>query len=212
MQLIQHQFSGIVATDRNFLLGFNSVQKYRLPWKFGTIAGDTEFFRKTTAGHVLLMGRKTALGIGCLLPGRLSLVLSRKPFLDLGGVRLERPGSSLPACKTAGFVLPGWDELLEFLPKTSQPIYLLGGAEMFKESLRRSLLKELFFTFVDASIETSLDFCQQEAKEPVYLPDNLQTWIRHKLQTEQPIVNIAKNQNNLYSARIYHFDEIPESL
>ena len=206
------QLSGIVATDRNFLLGFNSAQKCCLPWEVGAIAGDMEFFRKTTAGRVLLMGRKTALGIGRLLPGRLSLILSHQPFLDLGSVRLTQPISPLPACKTAGFVLPGWDELLEFLPKTSQPIYLLGGAEMFQEAAQRSLLKELFFTFVDASIETSLDFCQQEEKEPVYLPDNLQTWIQRKLQTEQPIMNIAKDQNNLYSARIYHFDEIPESL
>ena len=144
MQLIQHQFSGIVATDRNFLLGFNSVQKYRLPWKFGTIAGDTEFFRKTTAGHVLLMGRKTALGIGRLLPGRLSLILSHQPFLDLGSVRLTQPISPLPACKTAGFVLPGWDELLEFLPKTSQPIYLLGGAEMFQRSRTAQLAQGAF--------------------------------------------------------------------
>ena len=187
------------------------------------MARDMEFFRKTTAGRPLVMGRKTALGIGRLLPGRLSLVLSRKPFLELGGVRLGRPGQPgwghnprSPVPKTAGFVLQGWDELLEFLPQVWAPVraayappaYVIGGAQILEESVQRGRLKELFFTLVDASlVDASLTSSQDG--EPVYLTGNLRAWIQHKLQTEKPLVEIEKDQNNQYPARIYHFCGIP---
>lgn len=209
------QICGIVASGRDFLLGFNSAQKYDLPWAAGAMADDMKFFRKTTAGRVLLMGRKTALGIGRLLPGRLSLVLSRKPSLHLGGMELERPNglasAGLPSPgETAGFLLPCWDALLEFLIQAmaayGPPAYLIGGAEMLEGALQRGLLKELFFTFVDAAADTPVE------GKPVYLPSRLRTWIQQKLPTEKPILTIRENKNNLHQARIYYLKEIPKNL
>lgn len=46
----------------------------RIPWH---LPEDFKWFKATTLGHVLVMGRKTFESIGRALPGRLNIVLTR---------------------------------------------------------------------------------------------------------------------------------------
>ena len=46
----------------------------KIPWH---LPEDFKFFKQTTMGHILLMGRKTFESIGRPLPGRETIVLSR---------------------------------------------------------------------------------------------------------------------------------------
>ena len=51
--------------------------EWKIPWH---IAEDFKHFRETTAGHPIIMGRKTFESIGRILPGRENIVLTRGEF------------------------------------------------------------------------------------------------------------------------------------
>lgn len=61
----------VVAMDRNGVIGKDGD----LPWR---LSSDLRRFKKITMGHALVMGRKTFESIGRPLPGRQTIVLSRK--------------------------------------------------------------------------------------------------------------------------------------
>jgi dihydrofolate reductase len=59
----------------------NAIGKHNgLPWN---LPEDMRFFKKTTLGKPVLMGRKTYESLGKPLPGRLNIVISGKTDLDL---------------------------------------------------------------------------------------------------------------------------------
>lgn len=64
--------SAIVAVSDNDVIG----NKGQIPWK---LPADSAFVSKTTMGHPLIMGSATHDSIGRVLPGRLNVVISRRP-------------------------------------------------------------------------------------------------------------------------------------
>lgn len=65
-------YSMIVACDKNFLIGKGD----ELPWK---CEEDMAWFVQKTRHKAILMGSKTANGIGTVLPGRFNIVLTNDP-------------------------------------------------------------------------------------------------------------------------------------
>jgi hypothetical protein len=51
-------------------------------------AGDFKYFKATTLGKPIIMGRKTWDSLGRPLPGRLNIVVSRQPGLQLAGAEV----------------------------------------------------------------------------------------------------------------------------
>ncbi len=66
----------IVAADENNAIGIHNA----LPWH---LPEDMKFFKRTTLGKPIIMGRKTFESLGKPLPGRLNIVLSRDTELSL---------------------------------------------------------------------------------------------------------------------------------
>ena len=66
-------FKAIAAMSENRVIGRGK----EIPWH---IPEDFKWFKETTMGHVLVMGRLTFESIGKALPGRETLVLSRGNF------------------------------------------------------------------------------------------------------------------------------------
>ena len=74
-----------------------------IPWH---LPEDFRWFKQTTMGHVLVMGRRTFESIGRPLPGRTTLVLSRSGFVHpgvetvrtLGEIRLRVPDREVFIC------------------------------------------------------------------------------------------------------------------
>ncbi len=60
----------IVAMAENGVIGRDGD----LPWH---IPADLKFFKETTTGHPIVMGRKTHQSIGRALPGRTNIVMTR---------------------------------------------------------------------------------------------------------------------------------------
>ncbi len=70
-------FKAIAAMSRNRVIGNGN----QIPWH---LPEDFQWFKATTSGHVIVMGRKTFESIGKPLPNRETIVLSRSAFLYSG--------------------------------------------------------------------------------------------------------------------------------
>jgi dihydrofolate reductase len=120
----------IAAIGRNRAIGLAN----RLPWR---IPEDFAFFKETTMGHVLVMGRRTHESIGRPLPGRTTVVLSRSGF--------AAPGVT---------VVGSWEALGDIEP--ARTLFLAGGAQLYAEAL--PWCTELLLTHVDQAPEADAFF------------------------------------------------------
>lgn len=79
------QLIAVVAMTEQRVIGSNG----KLPWH---LPEDLKFFKKTTTGHPIVMGRSTFESIGRPLPNRRNLVLTRDPEWSHADVEvLHRP-------------------------------------------------------------------------------------------------------------------------
>jgi dihydrofolate reductase len=100
----------IVATDTQRGIGINN----QLPWR---LPEDLAFFKRTTSGHPIIMGRKTFESIGRPLPNRRNIVITRNPAWRHDGVEAV---TSLDAAAN----LVGDTEA-----------FIIGGAQIYGEAL-----------------------------------------------------------------------------
>jgi dihydrofolate reductase len=98
------RLSLVVAAARNDVIGLRG----KIPWR---LPDDQLFFKTVTTGHCVVMGRKTFDSIGRPLPGRINLVLSRRPhepvdqvefFLDLPAALAWARAQNVAECFIAG--------------------------------------------------------------------------------------------------------------
>lgn len=65
-----------VAVGENFAIGKNNQLLWHMP-------ADLKFFKQTTSGHTVVMGRKTFDSVGRPLPNRRNIVITRDPDLKI---------------------------------------------------------------------------------------------------------------------------------
>jgi len=115
---------GIAAVDRKGAIGKGG----KLPWHY---SADMKFFRETTSGHAVVMGRKTWLTIGKPLKNRLNIVLSRDTDIE--------PQESL-------IVFSDIESVLSFNKSLSTDLFVIGGAqiyEAFREHIEKWIITEM---------------------------------------------------------------------
>ena len=115
---------GIVAMTRDRVIGRDGT----LPWH---LPGDLKFFKRTTHGHPIVMGRATYESIGRPLPGRRNVVLTRNADWQADGVE----------------VIHHPDDLRKWLSEDT--VFVIGGAEIYTAML--DMLDELIVTWVHES-------------------------------------------------------------
>jgi dihydrofolate reductase len=118
---------GIVAVDRRDAIGKDG----KLPWHY---SADMKFFRDTTTGNAVVMGRKTWLSLAKPLKNRMNIVLSRQADLE--------PHESLLVFRDA-------ESVLSFGASLTTDLYVIGGAETYKTFLshiQRWLITEVPLT------------------------------------------------------------------
>ena len=99
----------IWAMDENRVIG----KENQLPWH---LPADLQFFKKTTMGHPIAMGRKTHESIGKPLPGRENIIITRNnEYISEG-------------CT----VLYSVQELIHYAKQLDEEVFIIGGAEIFK--------------------------------------------------------------------------------
>ena len=104
---------GIAAVDRKGAIGKGG----KLPWHY---SADMKFFRETTTGHAVVMGRKTWLTIGKPLKNRLNIVLSRDSNIE--------PQESL-------IVLSDIESVISFNNSLTTDLFVIGGAQIYNAFL-----------------------------------------------------------------------------
>ncbi len=124
----------IVAMAENRVIGNAGTIPWHLP-------EDFKFFKATTMGHAILMGRKTYDSIGKPLPGRENIVLSRTMPVT--------PGVT---------VIRSIDELKE--PTDGRDLFVIGGEEIYRLLLPR--VQELYVTKVPRTIDGDTRFPEYE--------------------------------------------------
>ncbi len=116
----------IVAMSANRVIG----REGRLPWHYPE---DLKFFKRTTLGHPIVMGRATFDSIGRPLPGRQNIVLSRT-MPPREGVTVIRDIAELPqVCGDA------------------ETVFVIGGARVFEDLLPQC--DGLYLTFINEDYE-----------------------------------------------------------
>lgn len=118
-------FKAIAAMAENRVIGCGG----KIPWH---LPDDFKWFKQTTLGNTLLMGRKTFESIGRPLPGRVTLVLSRG-VVDFPGATRIADWKSIP------------QELIQ------GEIFVAGGAEIYGQTLLHC--SDLYLTLVKKNPE-----------------------------------------------------------
>src|SRR5687767_12568304 len=80
-QRLMSRLIAIVAMTPEHVIGRNGT----LPWH---LPEDLAFFKRTTSGYPIVMGRKTYESIGRPLPKRRNIVLTRDPAWSAPGVEV----------------------------------------------------------------------------------------------------------------------------
>jgi dihydrofolate reductase len=104
----------------------------RIPWH---LPEDFKWFKQMTTGQVIIMGRKTFESIGKPLPGRTTIVLTRRPTAipgvltacDLGKIDFHDPAV------------------------VGRKMFICGGAQIYEQSL--PLCSDLYLTLVKQVVE-----------------------------------------------------------
>jgi dihydrofolate reductase len=160
--------SHIVAMSENRIIGRDGG----MPWH---IPEDFKFFKATTMGHAMIMGRKTWESIGRPLPGRLSIVISRQTLSDLP--------ENVIHCRSTDDALAHCEQSQE---KWGEECFIVGGGEIYRQTLKNT--NKIYLTIVHKVIngdttypEISLDDFRQvksEAHLSASLPFTFTTWQR----------------------------------
>ena len=121
----------ILSADKNWGIGYKNKLLVSIP-------SDMKFFRETTTGHVVVMGRKTLESFpgGRPLKNRTNIVLTRDR-------NYQAPGAIL---------VHSLEELMEELKKyDSQDIYVIGGGAIYA----------LLLPYCDTAYVTKINFAYQ---------------------------------------------------
>ena len=127
----------IVAVDKNWAIGFENKLLNSIP-------EDMKFFRETTTGKVVVMGRKTLESFPNKRPlkNRTNIVITRQKDYQVDGA----------------VVLHSVEEALDYLKQfKSEDIYVIGGASIYEQML----------PYCDVAHVTVMDYaCQADAWFP----------------------------------------------
>lgn len=108
-----------------------------LPWH---LSEDLKYFKATTMGHCIIMGRKTWESIGRPLPGRTSIVVSKNSEYEAEGARVVNSLEEAMNLAESIAEIDGTEEA-----------FVIGGAGLYAAALPRA--QRFHLTRVHAEVE-----------------------------------------------------------
>ncbi|MBX7173080.1 MAG: dihydrofolate reductase [Pyrinomonadaceae bacterium] len=146
---------GIVAIAQNFAIGKDG----KLPWHY---SADLKFFKQTTSGNAIVMGRKTFDSIGKPLPNRLNIVLSRSAAFESSPHILN---------------LRSKEQVLALKEYLKGEVFIIGGATIYQEFadvIEKWIVTEVPLMVEDADAFMTPDFLENfEEKEKIEFEEDL---------------------------------------
>lgn len=109
----------IVAAAENGAIG----NKGQMPWH---LSSDLKYFKQTTLGRPVIMGRKTFESIGRPLPGRHNVIVTRDLSFALPAEVMAalKPDTTVRICHS----------LKEALEAEGDEAFVIGGAQIYREA------------------------------------------------------------------------------
>jgi dihydrofolate reductase len=134
--------SAIVAMSSNRVIGKDGG----LPWH---LPRDMKFFKKTTMGHHVIMGRESFASMGYVpLKNRVNIVLTRNPFW----------------ITSSAIVMHSIEEALSFcLDQGEEEAFIIGGGKIFDQSLH--LIEKIYLTEVISHVVGDIYFPELDMDE-----------------------------------------------
>ena len=130
----------IAAIATNNALGKDNDLIWHLP-------ADLKRFKKVTTGHYIVMGRNTFESIGRPLPNRTTIIITRnKNYFKEG-------------CLIANSL----EQAIEMSKEEAQ-VFIIGGAQIYKETIAKNLAQQLDITLVHKDFEADVYFPEIDAK------------------------------------------------
>jgi dihydrofolate reductase len=130
----------IAAIATNNALGKDNDLIWHLP-------ADLTRFKKVTTGHYILMGRNTYESIGKPLPNRTTIIITRnKNYFKEG-------------CLIANSL----EQAIE-MSKEEANVFIIGGAQIYKETIAKDLAQQLDITMVHKDFEADVYFPEIDFK------------------------------------------------
>lgn len=123
--------SMIVALAKNNVIGRDGGMPWRLP-------SDMAFFKKTTMGKPIIMGRKQFETVGKPLPGRVNIVVSRQQGYQPDGVLVFSDFAAAVSHARTMAEADGQDEVM-----------IIGGGEIYRLGL--PIADRLYVTHIAAA-------------------------------------------------------------
>ena len=124
----------VVALSENRVIG----QDNGLPWH---LPADLKHFKAVTAGHPVIMGRKTFVSMGDKpLKGRTNIIVTRQKDYEAEGC----------------IVVHSLDEALAKAKEHDEQVFVIGGSEIFKQAM--PVVDTMFLTVVHAELEGDVYF------------------------------------------------------
>lgn len=133
--------SFVVAASENNVIGKNN----QLPWN---LPNDLKFFKNTTWGMPVIMGRKTFESFRKMLTGRTNIVITSHKEWKADGV----------------IVVNNLDEAIKAGAETdAKEVFIIGGGEIFKQTM--SLANKIYITRVHTVLEGDAFFPEIKESE-----------------------------------------------
>ncbi|OEE07474.1 diacylglycerol kinase [Vibrio cyclitrophicus ZF270] len=124
--------SMIAAMADNRVIGKDNQMPWHLP-------ADFAWFKRSTMGKPVVMGRKTYDSIGRPLPGRLNVVISRDENLEIEGVT----------------TVTSIEQALELLNDADE-VMIIGGGLIYESCLPKA--DKLYLTYIDFVVDGDTQF------------------------------------------------------
>ncbi len=124
----------VTAMSQNRVIGSQN----KLPWN---IPEDLKFFRETTKGHIMIMGRKTFDSLGAKpLPQRYHIVITRQDRQSTNPL-VQYVKTLEKALDAAQLLTPQWGD----------EVFIVGGGEIYKQSMH--LTDKIYLTVIYQDFE-----------------------------------------------------------
>ena len=131
----------IVGVSENNVIG----NKNKLPWN---VKSEMKYFRETTTGNSIIMGRKTFDSIGMVLPKRLTIVVTRDARLA------DEPEKRLLYARTVESAIKKAKQNATRFPHA----FIIGGTQIYNYALENELCDELLISRIPVTVQGDTTF------------------------------------------------------
>lgn len=157
----------IVAIARNYAIGLNN----ELLWH---ISNDLKRFKKITAGHTVIMGKRTLASLpNGPLPKRRNIILT------------DTKGELFTNCESASSIQDALD-----MVQDEEEVFIIGGGSVYDQFL--PIADRLYLTWVDKDYDADtffpqIDFSQWQLVEKTIVDDDPQNDFQYTFETYERV-------------------------